>query len=348
MLILSIDCAGSGCGVCVWQDGQVLSQLSETMERGQDQRLMPMIQSALKQANKTFEDLDRIAVTTGPGSFTGIRIGLAAARGIGLASGKPVIGVDRFSIYREQFAGVGGNQLIVLNSRRKELYCKFYPATGAAHEAQMLPQEEALAFAKANAAKIFGDMNFEDGPILKQPECVTAATLAAKVDPQNVTYLPRPLYIRAPDVTMPKNLTGTRRLVINDAEALADLHAGCFMHGKWNAAQIESSLTLDTTQGWGVFENGKVLGFILCQIVPDQSEILTLCVEPAHRRKGIAAILVQSASKAAEGHLHLDVAADNHAALELYKKLGFKQSGHRAAYYKTKSGAVDAILLTLK
>ncbi len=102
MLILSLDSAGNGCGACVWHDGNILASAEEPMERGQDQRLMPLILDIMKKANVTFDQLDRIAVTRGPGSFTGLRIGLAAARGIGIASGKPVIGIDRFSIFHAQ------------------------------------------------------------------------------------------------------------------------------------------------------------------------------------------------------------------------------------------------------
>src|SRR5271168_4937059 len=102
MLILSLDSAGAGCGVTVWRDGKILATHAEHMERGQDQRLMPLVLEIMKKAGVTFGDLDRIAVTRGPGSFTGLRIGLAAARGIGLAANKPVIGIDRFSIFHAQ------------------------------------------------------------------------------------------------------------------------------------------------------------------------------------------------------------------------------------------------------
>src|SRR6201996_9161121 len=125
MLILSLDSAGSGCSACVWRDGKVLAEAHEAMHRGQDQRLMPLILQTLKQANVDFPQLDRIAITRGPGSFTGLRIGLAAARGIGLAAEKPVIGIDRFSIYREQVQRADKDLLVIIESKRRELYCQF-------------------------------------------------------------------------------------------------------------------------------------------------------------------------------------------------------------------------------
>src|ERR1700722_4210458 len=149
MLILSLDSAGSGCSACIWRDGQVVAAAAESMQRGQDRRLMPLILEVMKKANTEFEALDRITVTRGPGSFTGLRIGLAAARGIGLASGKPVIGIDRFSIYREQIK-TDKNLLVVIESKRAELFCRFYPANGTAHEPQMLTKEEIAAFLSKN------------------------------------------------------------------------------------------------------------------------------------------------------------------------------------------------------
>ena len=103
MMVLGIDSAGAGCGVCVWQDGRVLASAFEAMERGQDRRLVPLILEVMQKAGADFDTLDRIAVTRGPGSFTGLRIGIAAARGIGLAASKSVLGIDRFAIYPRLF-----------------------------------------------------------------------------------------------------------------------------------------------------------------------------------------------------------------------------------------------------
>lgn len=359
MLILSIDCAGHGCGVCVWKDGHALSSLNEPMERGQDQRLMPLIIEALRQAGMTFNDLDRIAVTRGPGSFTGLRIGLAAAQGLGLAAGKPVIGIDRFSIYREQFPGK--DLLVVIASRRKELYCRYYPASGQAGEPRMLPAEEIADFLKDKPqTAVTGDSPanmFRGYRPASGPEPVTCAKLAAEADPQSPDFMPRPLYIRAPDVTMPKDKaespsakTFIRALPADRDDLLAALHADCFGPAKWNLKQLQGSLALETTKGWGVFEGDRIIGFILCQLIPDQSEILTLCVHPAHRRQGAGAKLLRTAAKAAHGigsNLFLEVAADNLPALALYEKLGFQRTGLRPHYYWDGKHAIDAVLLTL-
>lgn len=203
MLILSLDSAGAGCSACLWRDGQLIALATEPMERGQDRRLMPLILEVMKKAGVEFQDLTRIAATRGPGSFTGLRIGLAAARGIGLAADRPVIGIDRFAIYREQIKTPGKDLLIVIESKRAELYCRFYPADSAAQEPQMLTRDEITAFLKAHKnALAAGDVPGFHGAM--ENETVTCAAVAARVTPGDANYLPRPLYMRAPDVTFPR------------------------------------------------------------------------------------------------------------------------------------------------
>jgi len=205
MLILSLDSAGAGCGASIWQDGATLAAVDERMERGQDQRLMPLILEVMQKANRQFSDLDRIAVTRGPGSFTGLRIGLAAARGIGLAAGKPVIGIDRFAIYRLLVQPPQKSLLVVIDSKRKELFCRFYPAAGVAMETFLMDAPGIRTYAERKGDTVVtGDIqmpgvgNFQAA---SEKETIACAAMAAVADSKHPHFLPRPLYIRAPDVT---------------------------------------------------------------------------------------------------------------------------------------------------
>jgi tRNA threonylcarbamoyladenosine biosynthesis protein TsaB len=160
---------------------------------------MPMIVDAMKGAGCAFPDLDRIAVTKGPGSFTGVRVGLAAARGIGFAAGKPVLGIDRFEIYRAIHAKAK-NLLVVIESKRAELFCKIYPFEGAVPDACLMTQPEIDAYLEEHPeTEIAGDIATPDDDILG-----ACAVLAATADVRDPGFLPRPLYLRAPDVTFPK------------------------------------------------------------------------------------------------------------------------------------------------
>lgn len=206
MLILSLDCAGPACGVCVWQNGHVLTANNEAMQRGQDARLMPMILATLEQASIGFADLDRIAVTRGPGSFTGLRVGLATARGLSLAAQKPVIGINRFSIYhhaRRTYATphTGENILVVLDSKRAEFFCQFFPDLAPPHEPALMDQQQIDEFiSKHPDCVVIGDTQNMDIDVT-----AIAAELAAVADPDAPDFRPSPLYLRAPDVTLSKS-----------------------------------------------------------------------------------------------------------------------------------------------
>ncbi len=94
MKVLAIDTALDACSVALVRDGGTLTSRSEQMQRGQAERLAPLVREAVAEAKLPFAELDRIAVTTGPGSFTGVRVGLSFARALALALGKPCVGVS--------------------------------------------------------------------------------------------------------------------------------------------------------------------------------------------------------------------------------------------------------------
>src|SRR5512134_2331782 len=101
MLILSIDTALDACAAAVLDTsaGGAIARESQPMKRGHAEALMPLIARVMKASGIGFAELDRVAVTTGPGSFTGLRVGLSAARGIALAAGKPVVGVTTLTAF---------------------------------------------------------------------------------------------------------------------------------------------------------------------------------------------------------------------------------------------------------
>ncbi len=130
-------------------DGQ-LETLVEDMPTGQAERLFPALASLLARAGAGYADLSRIAVSTGPGSFTGLRIGLSAARGLGLALGLPVLGIP--SLLALSLAGPDAPVAVLLDARRDEAYLQLFSAPGAPlGPAQLLPMDEARRRVPAGA-----------------------------------------------------------------------------------------------------------------------------------------------------------------------------------------------------
>ena len=93
MKILAVDTALGACSVALLSDDKILAHIFEPMDRGHAERLAPMVDEAMTQANLDFPELDRLAVTTGPGTFTGQRVGLAFMRGLRLALKRPLAGL---------------------------------------------------------------------------------------------------------------------------------------------------------------------------------------------------------------------------------------------------------------
>jgi tRNA threonylcarbamoyladenosine biosynthesis protein TsaB len=152
MNILAFDTCFDGCSVCVAErrgDAVVpLSFLMERFETGHAERLIPMIGEAMQQARLNFDHLGRIAVTVGPGTFTGTRIGVAAARALALATGAQTVGVSSLAVMAEvaRREVTAPALAVVVDARRGEVYAQLFGAGGgldAKSPPQLLSIEDA-------------------------------------------------------------------------------------------------------------------------------------------------------------------------------------------------------------
>jgi ribosomal-protein-alanine N-acetyltransferase len=215
----------------------------------------------------------------------------------------------------------------------------------------MMTAEEIVRFLNLNPGMIVtGDASVSGVNFQKIPtsETAAAAALAASANPDDPAFLPRPLYLRAPDVTMKPLAPLIKPTAPEDAPLLAPLHAASFGAAAWNLEQIKGSLALPTTRGWVASQDGKPVGFILGQMTSQETEILTFAVHPESQRRGIGEKLlrefIHTSQKAETARIFLEVAADNHAAAKLYEKLGFRKSGTRTNYYQRGALTLDAVL----
>lgn len=213
MLVLALDSAGSACSAALWRDGVVLARRFAVMTRGQSEALMPMVRDVLAEAGVAVDHVDLLAATVGPGAFTGIRIGLAAARGLALAAGKPLAGIATTEAAAAAVpAGChpGRDRLVVMDSRRDELWVQEFAG-------DLTPRGPIRALTPCEAAaQATGPVVVAgDGAVLVLPlladgvaapgdghvDAVQVAALAARHWPGG-TLPPQPLYLRPADVTM--------------------------------------------------------------------------------------------------------------------------------------------------
>jgi tRNA threonylcarbamoyladenosine biosynthesis protein TsaB len=221
MLILAIDTALDACsaGVLDTDTGKLIALESQPMKRGHAEALMPLIARVIKQAGIAFASFDRIAVTTGPGSFTGLRVGLSAARGIALAADKPVVGLTTLAAYAAPVVSENAGQPVIsaIDARHDQVYFQVVSGDGSSLiRPRVAPIEEALRASRFGAPHLVGNaagilagrwptdalppFRVDAQPA---PDITWVAWLGAAVNPD--TAPARPYYLRAPDAKLPKD-----------------------------------------------------------------------------------------------------------------------------------------------
>src|SRR5580704_11202801 len=134
MRLLAIDTALAACSAAVFdtQQGGIIASASLPMLRGHAEALMPLIRRVMDEAGTAFRDLDRVVVTTGPGSFTGLRVGIAAARGIALSIDKPAVGLSTLSAYAAPYLADDANSPVVvaIDARHQHVFLEVFGPGG--------------------------------------------------------------------------------------------------------------------------------------------------------------------------------------------------------------------------
>src|SRR5258705_12294623 len=161
MLILAIDTALDACaaGVLDTDAGKLIAQESQAMKRGHTEALMPLIARVMNESGIAFAALDRIAVSTGPGSFTGLRVGLSAARGVALAANKPVVGLTTLTAYAAPVVSQNGEQPVIsaIDARHDQVYFQVVSGNGSPLISRSIaPLGEALDASRFGAPHLVG------------------------------------------------------------------------------------------------------------------------------------------------------------------------------------------------
>jgi len=213
MKILAVDTALGACSVALLDDDKILAHIFEPMDRGHAERLAPMVDEAMKAAHTDFVSLDRLAVTVGPGTFTGQRVGLAFMRGLRLALKRSLTGVTTLeAIAAAAMAETAKSKAAAIHdARREEAYLLLQQDQTTVQQPAVMPFQEAVeriaAFGPCALAGTGAEAAAEKlGPAftlsaIRQPDALWVARLAAKRP--TTQDAPGPLYLRAPDAKLP-------------------------------------------------------------------------------------------------------------------------------------------------
>ncbi len=214
MRILAIDTALEVCAAAVFDSttGQTLATETLPMARGHAEALMPQIARVMDTAHSEFADLDRIVVTVGPGSFTGLRVGISAARGLALAAGRPAIGLSTLSALAAPHVAARGHEAIItaIDARNGQVYLQIFAPNGTTTVAPRLElASDAVRMAVMEPTVITGS----GAPLIAAnwPADAPAPRIDTRVAP-DIGWIarlgaaalddgapPKPLYLRRPD-----------------------------------------------------------------------------------------------------------------------------------------------------
>jgi tRNA threonylcarbamoyladenosine biosynthesis protein TsaB len=358
MIILAIETCFNRCAACLYDSaaGMVLAGEQQEMERGQAEALAPMVQRLLEKAAIGIESVARVAVTTGPGTFTGLRIGLSFARALGLARNIPVVGLDSLRAVALSVEKSDGPVTIAHKAGQSGFHYVLRDLKSTTLE--IIKSEDLQALLKSWKGLLLGTGADElagqvKNSLLKRdvardlPDLRRLAAFAADVVPP--TSMPEPIYLREADAKpqvaaqLPLRVAGP-----DDIPTLAAHHQQSFAKG-WNEADLTGMLSVAGTQALVIESQGHLAGFIMLRAILCEAEILTLAVVPALRQRGLGKTLLQAALASAHTNgissIFLEVNANNAAAIALYKACGFAETGRRKGYYTTPQGIEDAILM---
>lgn len=209
MALLVIDTCLAACQVGVAEGGRLIAGASEAMERGHQERLAPMAGEVMTRAGVAFADLAKIVVTIGPGSFTGLRVGLAFAKGLHLAAGAPLAGIGTLAALAETAVG-DGPVAALIDARRGHVYVQAFDAGREVTQPDILPLPEATTRLQRLAGWPFAVVG--PGAPLMTP--AAGAARIAEIAAPSLEALARlgeraapaadlrPLYLRAPDAKL--------------------------------------------------------------------------------------------------------------------------------------------------
>ncbi len=207
--ILAVDTALGACSVAVLDGDAVLAHRFEEMTRGHAEALAPMVAEAMQKAGIAFAALDRLAVTTGPGTFTGQRVGLAFMRGMRVGLKKPLIGITTLEAMAA--ATASDRAAAIHDAKRDEAYLLLWEHGATILAPAVMPFDDAVARIRGfgpctlcGTGAVMAAAALGDGFTLtdiRQPDALWVARLSMTRPLPDQT--PAPLYLRAPDAKLP-------------------------------------------------------------------------------------------------------------------------------------------------
>ena len=381
MKILVCDTSNQNCSAGVYDDGREIAYELSFETRTHSETFMPLVHRVMEQAKITHKDLDAYAVTVGPGSFTGIRIGLAAVKGMALAAGKPCISVSSTEALArscENATATAREETILvpaIDARNNRVFARAFEddtmktlipedAYDADYIAKKIKNMPEVVFGTRRQLLVVGSGSevmkqaFERNKVHINVYCAKGAAItpkgvagAAFANPEllsardvKATYcaVSQAERLRKNDAAQEYKI---RPAAAEDVDRIMCLEEGSIPH-PWQRKEIEKLITEENKCAFVTEKNGHIACYIGCDIVLDEGNIGNLVTEEEERGKGLATAilkhLLEYLKERGVKTVYLEVESTNTAALVVYKKCGFKSYNIRKGYFGVDR---DAILM---
>ena len=364
MKIIAIDSSGMTASVALAEEGKLIAQYSVNNKKTHSQTLLPMLDEICSLTQLSLDSVDAIALANGPGSFTGLRIGTATAKGLGLALDKPLIPVPTLEGMAWNLWGTTDLICPMMDARRDQVYTGIYRFSG--DELETVWEQKAAAVEEAAAELnrlklpviLLGDgalaysqklteklkVPFRFAPAHQNAQ--SAASLAmcafsyARRGQLQAAEDNRPDYLRVSQAERERAVKLAscviRPMHSDDLDQVAVIEAATFSE-PWSKAGFEGTLASKDSI-YAVAEiQGRIVGYcgMLCSF--EEANITNVAVDSAWRKEGIAgkmlSWLMEEGKKRGVRAFTLEVRVSNEAAIRLYEKLGFVYEGTRPGFY---------------
>ena len=382
MKVLAIDSSGLTATVALVDENVTIASYTMNHKKTHSVTLLPMIDEILKMAEMQLEEVDGIVVSGGPGSFTGLRIGTATAKGLGLALDKPLIHIPTVEGLAYQIYGFEGLICPIMDARRNQVYTGLYTfdRDGGGLTFKTVKEQSALSIedliSELNGQKkhvmFLGDgvsihreqLESEmEVPIFFAPPFLNRQNAAA-IGTLGIQYLKegrevsacayRPEYLRVAQAERERlEFIESSKLEIRETKpedivTILKLERENFPD-PWSIANITDTLNQPHNICLSAVEAGKVVGYLFATLI-ENGEILAISVNKKKKRQGVGKALIEELIKIALEReicrLILEVRESNHDAIFFYEKMGFARDGIRQGYYSDPKE--DGVLMSLK
>ena len=379
MKILGLDSSGLVASVAVVEDDVLLGEFTVNYKKTHSQTLLPMLDELAKMIELDLDTLDAIAIAAGPGSFTGLRIGSATAKGLGLALDKPLISVPTVDALAYNLYGHRDIICPLMDARRNQTYTGLYQFEDEKMQV-LCPQcvvgiDEIVAKINENNAPVvfLGDgvpvyrQMLEEG--LEVPYSFAPSYMnrqrAAVVGALGIAYYyagkyetaeaHKPDYLRVSQAERERAQrekeakTEVREMTIEDGAVVAEIEHQSFSDA-WSEKAILETLEQNNSVCFVAEKAGKRVGYLLGYTAVDEVEIARIAVIDEMKRQGVGHALMLALKAWSKEHqiakVLLDVRESNQAAGAFYAREGFVNDGVRKAFYQDPKE--DAVLMSLE